>query len=123
MEWVSGNLFIRPSGILEAGQRCGGHTHNFDHTTIVFTGSVHVVKWAQRVRSNGDPMLDDAGEEVWLVVTERDFAAPAHFLIEANARHDIIALEDGTQYWCCYAHRSPQGDVTQEVTGWEPAYG
>ena len=42
-EWVSGNLFIRAHCLTKALPLVG-HFHNFDHTSIVFTGSVFVVK-------------------------------------------------------------------------------
>ena len=104
-EWVSGNIFIRPSGVLQAGEGPDGHAHNFDHTTIVFTGAVRVVA----TLPNGAKI-------------ERDFEAPGHFLVRADVRHDIKALRDGTQFWCVYSHRNPQGDVVQHFDGWGDAY-
>jgi len=103
MEWVSGNIFIRPNK-LNAGQTTEGHTHLFDHTTIVFRGSVHV----SATLPNGTKI-------------ERDFVAPAYFLVRKDVLHAITALQDGTEYWCVYAHRSPQGDVIQEWDGWSEA--
>lgn len=105
MEWVSGNIFIRPNTLTKAGDVTDGHTHNFDHTTVVFKGAIHV-----------KATLPDGS------VVERDFVAPAHCLIRADVLHEITALEDDTVYWCVYAHREPQGDVVQEVTGWYEAY-
>ncbi len=104
MEWVSGNIFIRPSGRMDAGARTEGHTHNFDHTTIVFTGAV-------RVRAK----LPDGRE------LDQEFVAPAHFLVRKDVRHEITAIMDGTEYWCVYSHRTPQGDVVQEFDGWRYA--
>ena len=43
-------------------------------------------------------------------------------LIKAGVAHRITALRDGTIGHCIYAHRTPQGDVVQEYTGWAPAY-
>ncbi len=91
-ERVSGNIFIRPSGILAAGKVMPRHVHNFDHTTIVFSGSL-------RIRPDG-------GEAVGL-------HAPAEYLVRAGVAHEITALEDGTVYWCVYSHRDAQGEVTQ----------
>lgn len=104
MEWVSGNIFIRPMKFAKAGEKRPGHTHNFDHTTIVFKGAV-------KVRAT----LPD-GRQI-----ERDFAAPSHFLVKAEVVHEITALADDTEAWCVYAHRNAQGDVVQEFTGWEDA--
>lgn len=105
MEWVSGNVYIRPNTLAKAGDLVAGHKHGFDHTTIVFRGAVHV-----------KATLPDGG------VIERDFAAPAHFLVKADVEHEITALADDTVFWCVYSHREPQGDVVQEFTGWEEAY-
>ena len=93
-ERVSGNIFIRPSGILAAGKVMPRHVHNFDHTTIVFSGSI-------RIRA------DDEAEGCVL-------KAPAEFLVRAGVAHEITALEDGTVYWCVYSHRDAQGEVMQE---------
>lgn len=105
MEFISGNVFIRPNAMPKAGDVCDGHTHNFDHTTIVFKGAVHV----RKVSPDG-------------TVMEKDFRAPDFLLIRAEDRHEITALEDGTEFWCVYSHRNAQGEVTQTATGWEKAY-
>jgi hypothetical protein len=110
MEWVSGNLYIRPIRLNHTGDLVTGHEHNFDHTTIVFKGSVKVRKW---LRTEDDQ---------WLLVQEREFHAPAHFLVEALAKHEITALSDKTECWCVYSHRLPQGDIVQSYTGWNDAY-
>lgn len=101
MEWVSGNIFIRPNALLAKGHVIHGHKHTFDHTTIVFTGSVHAKK------------IEEGGKTV-----EQDFKAPAHFLIKAGVEHEITSLEDDTTYWCVFAHRDSQGDVVQKFEGW-----
>lgn len=106
MEWVSGNIFIRPMRFARAGEACQGHEHRFDHTSIVFKGAVRV-----------NARLPD-GREI-----ERSFSAPAHFLVKKDVWHRIEATADDTEVWCVYAHRTPQGDVVQEYTGWEGAYG
>lgn len=121
-EWCSGNIFIRPNRLVRAGDVIHGHCHNFDHTTIVFRGAVRVRKWTKAVRLDGAPVLVD-GEQLWHVVADREFVAPAHFLVEAEARHEITALRDDTEFWCVYSHRTPQGEIVQNATGWEPAYG
>jgi len=105
MEWVSGNVYIRPQNLVEKGSKVDGHTHHFDHTTIIFKGSVHV----RAVYPDGR-------------VRERDFYAPSHFLVLKEVEHEITALEDGTIFWCVYSHRNPQGDVILENSGWGDAY-
>lgn len=115
MEWVSGNLFIRPMPhrLDKAGDSVEGHAHKFDHTTLVLRGAIRI-----------EATLAD-GRQV-----SREFYAPddehgdkrCHVLIKAGVKHKITALTDGTICWCVYAHRAPQGEVAQEYTGWEEAY-
>lgn len=100
-EWISGNIFIRAHQLARAGESIPGHRHAFDHTTIVFTGAVHV----KAVRPDG-------------TVLERDFRAPAHFLVQADTTHAITAIEPFTEVWCVYSHRDPQGRISQVDTGW-----
>jgi len=104
-EWVSGNVYIRPNKLPKAGDMTDGHTHNFDHTTIVFTGAIHV-----------DATLPNG------TIISRDFHAPSHCLIRADVKHKITALVDDTQYWCVYAHRNPQGEVVLDYDGWSASY-
>jgi len=100
IEWASGNIYIRPVHLARAGDECGNHAHNFDHTTIILKGAVRIAK-------DG---------------IDQEFFAPSHCLIEKGIRHLIVALEDDTEFWCVYSHRSPQGEVVQEFNGWLEAY-
>lgn len=104
-EFVSGNIFIRPNVLPRVGDVTQGHKHNFDHTTIVFSGAVHV----------GAKLPDGS-------IVSRDFHSPSHFLVKADVEHEITAIEDNTVYWCVYSHRTAQGDVSEVATGWEAAY-
>jgi quercetin dioxygenase-like cupin family protein len=106
MEIISGNILIRPNLLPKVGDRIEGHAHNFDHTSIVIRGAVHVV------------VLDPAGG----AVQEGDFKAGEHFLVKAGVEHEITATEPDTLFHCVYSHRTPQGDVVQEYTGWEKAH-
>lgn len=106
MEWISGNIFIRPMEFEKAGQVCPGHTHRFDHTTVVFKGAVRV-----KAKTPDGRLI------------EREFTAPAHFLVLKDVEHEITALVDDTMVWCVYSHRTPQGDVVQDYNGWGGAYG
>lgn len=105
-EEASGNIFLRKWRGMAKGHVLNGHKHTFDHTTIVFVGSVHVKAKCPDGR-----------------VIEKDFTAPAHFLVKADVEHEITALEEGTEMWCVYSHRNAQGEILQEYTGWGPAYG
>jgi hypothetical protein len=105
VEWQSGNVFIRPNTLAKAGDVTLGHTHNFDHTTILFKGKFRIVAKLE----NGQEIV-------------REAEAPAHFLIRAHVRHEITALSDNTVYWCVYSHRDHQGEVVQQFEGFTEAY-
>lgn len=100
-EFVSGNIFIRPNALLSKGHITHGHRHKFDHTTIVFMGSVHV----KTTEEDG-------------TVIEKDFKAPSYLLIRAGVEHELTALEDDTTYWCVFSLRDSEGRVVQEFDGW-----
>lgn len=104
-EWISGNIYIRPNYLDSVGDRVKGHRHNFDHTTIVFKGAVHV------------KAKDSKG-----TVKEKNFEAGTHFLVRADTEHEITATEEGTVFWCVYSHRDPQARITQYYDGWDKAY-
>ena len=104
MEWISGNIYIRANALEKTGDAIPGHKHNFDHTTIFFTGSFRITA-----------MLLDGSQRV----IEKQ--APSHLLIRAEVEHRIEALEPNSIFWCVYSHRTPQGDVVQEWGGWEQA--
>jgi quercetin dioxygenase-like cupin family protein len=105
-EFVSGNIFIRQALVGAAkGDQIVGDVHNFDHTTYVVSGSIHVHATAPDGTTR--EVTKSAGQ--WV-------------LIKADVKHTITALEDGTTVHCVYAHRTPQGEVVQEFTGWETAY-
>lgn len=102
MEWVSGNVFIRVNPLKNIGDKVEGHKHNFDHTTIVFTGAVHV-----------KAVLPDGS------VREGDFVAPSHFLVRKDVEHEIVAVQPNTVFWCVYSHQRPQASASEINDGWE----
>lgn len=106
MEFVSGNILIRPNGFMKAGETIVGHTHNFDHTSIVIYGELHVV------------VKDIEGR----IVIQGDFIAGEHFLVKAQYLHEMTSKVDGTHFICIYSHRTPQGDVIQQYNGWGENY-
>jgi len=165
MEFVAGNIYIRPFPLEKAGMTCPGHAHNFDHVTYVVKGKVHVravIFDADRIKellgsvyqnihnfvetytntlSVGglqlerkfmrlvqEPISVPAGIEVSRddgtisFVQEQDFAAGEFLLIKANALHTITSLVDDSLFHCVYSHRTPQGEVSEVYTGWNPAY-
>lgn len=107
-EWVSGNIFIRSNEHMRKGAVIHGHKHNFDHTSFVTEGSVHV----KGTLPDGRVIEADFG---------KDFPF-RHFLVLANVEHEITALENGTSFYCIYSHRTPQGEVSIQQTGWPGSY-
>ena len=97
-EMAAGNIFIRPIR-LPKGEQIDGHKHNFDHVTIVFSGTVHVQT------SDG---------------RDQTFTGPAFFLVKKDVTHQIEAITDA-HFWCVYSHRNAQGEVVQEFDGWGAA--
>lgn len=85
--FVSGNIFVRANGLQNKGDNVFSHKHDFDHTTIVFKGSIHV----KAIEPNGSTL-------------EYDLTSPSYFLVEKGVEHEITALEDNTEYWCVYSH-------------------
>ena len=104
MEISLGNIFIRPNWLMHKGDKVNGHVHNFDHMTQCISGAIEIRR-------------GDNGKITTL------YPGPQNYeLIEAGVSHEITALEDNTHFQCIYAHRTPQGDVVQQHTGWWKAY-
>jgi hypothetical protein len=108
---ISGSIFIRMMGDEEGvlpGTVIPVHEHNFDHTSIFFNGDWHVKMW------NADKEL------------KHDFkrAGPFHLLIGKDCRHEFTFLggAERGKAWCVFSHRSPDGEVANEWTGWLDAY-
>jgi hypothetical protein len=107
-EQVSGNIYIRPCLLSKKGDSVQGHEHNFDHTTIFFSGSFHVKTY--------DPGTDTR--------QEMDFTAPDFMLIKKHVHHEIISTSEGESiFWCVYSHRDPNGEVVQEFNHRQESYG
>lgn len=106
-EFAAGNVFIRPN-FMNEGDVIHGHAHTFDHVSYVISGAVRLVVRGQ----DGKPVtrIVHASDRVnWI-------------LIRAGVEHEITALMPDTRFHCIYAHRTPQGEVVQEYSGWEGAY-
>lgn len=153
MEWVSGNVFIRPMGGaygLARGEAIKGHAHNFEHTSVFFSGRWEVRRWYPAVSQAGTQLLMEDGTPAWVLMDEFERDAPFHLLIDRNCRHEFrftgmtvpdwmepfigrMSEADAEAFrsahemgmgkaWCVYSHRSAQGDVTEAVSGWPASY-
>lgn len=86
----AGNLWIRQMVFEKAGDANEGHEHNYDHLTLLTTGSV-------RVYVDGNTS---------------DFVAPQVIYIKKGKSHYIEALEDNTIAFCVHALRDAE---TEEI--------
>ena len=82
------NLFSRMMEFKKAGDVEVGHTHTFDHLTLLASGSVKVT-----IEGN---------------VTE--FKAPHMIYIHKDKVHEIEALEDNTIAYCIHALRDKENN-------------
>ena len=105
-----GNIFVRVHLMPEKGMVHGGHNHNFDHVTIVASGSLRV-KWKRWKDNNPNDEL--------LAYGQKDFKAPTFFIVDKDTFHEIEALEDDTAWFCTYAVPNgvagAAGDFAQEA--------
>lgn len=85
------NLFSRMMHFEKAGDTEAGHTHAFDHLTLLATGSLQVI-------------IDGQTSE---------FIAPHMIYIRKDKHHTLIAREDNTVAYCIHALRKENqtGDI------------
>lgn len=83
------NLYSRMMHFKKAGDTELGHTHQFDHLTLLAKGRLKVT-----VEGN---------------VTE--FTAPQMIYIRADKVHELVALTDDTVAYCIHALRTNEGDI------------
>lgn len=79
------NLFSRMMVFEKAGDIEVGHTHQFDHLTLLAKGKLKVTVDGQ----------------------VSHFAAPHMIYIHKDHTHELEALEDGTVAYCIHALRTP----------------
>ena len=88
---IVGNTWVKQMIFENKGDAHPGHTHSFDHQTLLAKGSVEV--WA-----NGKPTT---------------FNAPTIIFIKAGIQHGMIAQEDGTVVYCIHPLRD--GDQVGDI--------
>lgn len=81
------NLWSRMMHFQKAGDIEYGHTHSFDHLTLLASGKLQV--------------KTDAGISV--------FEAPHMIYIHKDKKHELVALEDNTVAYCIHALRNGNG--------------
>jgi hypothetical protein len=77
------NLFSRQMHFEKAGDIEHGHTHSFDHLTLLANGKLKIIV--------------DGKESI--------FVAPQMIYIKAEKMHELTALEDNTVAYCIHALR------------------
>ena len=77
------NLFSRMMHFVNAGDMENGHTHAFDHLTLLASGGLRVTVDGQAT----------------------DFFAPHMIYIHADKEHELVALSDNTVAYCIHALR------------------
>jgi hypothetical protein len=90
-----GNIWVRSHTFAKVGDtNGGGHTHNFDHVTLLAVGSV---------------LVEVEGYE------PKEFHGPTFITIDKDHSHKFTALTDNVVYYCVFALRDLDGDVTNIV--------
>jgi len=86
-----GNIWVRQNILDKTGQACDGHKHSFDHVSLLTNGAVEV-------EIEGHPA--------------RQFKAPTFIIIRKEHEHKFTALEDNTNWYCVFALRDLDGNVS-----------
>ena len=97
-----GNIWIRQNFIAQAGNASEGHAHHFDHVSLLAAGSV-------RVEVDG--------------FEPKEFTAPTFIMVKKEYIHKFTALENNTLWYCVYALRDLDGEVTDIYSGDNSPYG
>jgi hypothetical protein len=98
-----GNIWVRSHYLPKAGNaNDGGHRHHFDHITLLAKGSV---------------MVEVEGYE------PKAFVGPTFIVVKKEHKHKFTALEDDTVYYCVFALRDVDGEVTDMYSGDNSPYG
>lgn len=77
------SVYVRQMHFAKAGDVEQGHSHQFDHQTLLAKGSLKIV----------------------LEGVENTYHAPHIIFIRKDHRHELTALEDGTVCFCIHALR------------------
>jgi len=104
---VFGNVVIRDHMLERTGDTHEGHTHNFDHMTAVVQGAV-IVDW-KRYAADGVTVVASG--------RSKEFIAPARFVVRKDTHHEIKATRDLTRFWCVFALRDKDGEVSDHFDG------
>jgi len=95
-----GNVWVRQHNLEKMGDtNNGGHVHYFDHVTLLVRGKVRV----------------DVTDTITKEERTKDFEGPTFMVIRKDHRHKITALTDDVQYYCVFALRDIDGNVSDSI--------
>lgn len=89
-----GNIWVRQNQLEKAGDTTPGHYHLFDHVSLLVTGTVEV-------EVEGNPA--------------KTFTAPTFIVIKKERPHKFTAITDDVTWYCVFAIRGEDGDVSDIV--------
>lgn len=93
-----GNVWVRENYLEHQGDAAGGHTHEFDHVSLLCRGKV-------RVEVKGFP--------------PKEFTAPTFIVIKKQYEHDFVALTDDVLWYCVFAFAEGDGPSDEAIYGAE----
>lgn len=85
------NVFVKQMRFVNAGDMEHGHSHCFDHLTLLASGRIRLTALGK----------------------SDDFVAPHHIFIKAGVEHELLALEDNTTVHCIHAIRD--GERVEDI--------
>ena len=97
-----GNVWMRSNFLEKIGDYTDGHKHHFDHVSMLISGKVQVEV--------------DGFEPT-------EFTAPTFIIIKKELQHKFTALEDNSAWFCVFALRDVDGNVTDIYSGDNSPYG
>lgn len=95
-----GNVYSRQMHFKKAGDMEHGHSHCFDHVTLLAKGKLQLTALG----------------------TTTEFTAPHQIFIKADVMHELVALEDDTVAFCIHALRDMADPQTIVDPSMLPAY-
>ena len=124
----TGEFEIRPFQLESVCQSNAGHSHHYDHWMRINRGAVEItVRTAGTVDAEGVETLGEILEVIKVATTDtptiecKRFNGEVqlfHAFVATEKWHTVKALEDNTQYDCCFQHRDfDTGEVTQSYNG------
>ena len=93
-----GNIWIRQNLLEKAGEFYHGHTHDFDHVSLLSSGEVCV-------EIKGRP--------------PKTFKAPTFIVIKRDLEHKFTAVSDNVVWFCIHALRDLDGEVIEDLYSME----